>query len=287
MVREGFQISRAAESRRGRFLLLTLSGLATGLTLIFPQLGLFEWVTLVPMGLVLYHLAFESQIKIRQTYGYGFYFFMSLYLVVYHWFVYLYPLDFTGMAPAAAVVVVIFAWVGLAILASVCGGFVFVFAVLLGRLEVVRKHRFLMAFIVPALWVIFDWTQTQTFAGVPWGRLALGQVNMIPMIQIASIFGASFISFLIVAANMCVALAICRACRVRVGVICACGLVLGNALAGAAILALDEKGDETLTAAVVQGNIASGDKWGMSINDIAKKVGIASSEIKLIVEFLN
>lgn len=268
MVRKGFQIKRAAESRWGRLLLLALSGIATGLTLIFPQLGLFEWITLIPMGIVLYHLAFESQIKIRQAYGYGFYFFMSLYLVVYHWFIYLYPLDFTGMTPAAAVVVVIFAWVGLAILASVSGGLIFVFAVLAGRLEKIRRHRFLFALLVPALWVLFDWTQTQTFMGVPWGRLALGQVQMLPMIQTASVFGAYFISFLIVAVNICFALAFKRVFRVKLGVICACAIVLGNSLAGTLILTFDEKGEETLTAAVVQGNIASGDKWGTSINDI-------------------
>ena len=91
---------------------------------------------------------------------------------------------------------------------------------------------------------------------------------MLPMIQPASVFGAYFISFLLVAANMCFVFALRRACRVRLGVICACAIILGNALAGTLMLTFDEKGEETLTAAVVQGNIASGDKWGTRINDI-------------------
>lgn len=268
MVREEFQISGLTENCVGRLLLLAISGLATGLTLIFPQLGLFEWVTLIPMGVVLYHLGFESQIKIKQAYGYGFYFFMSLYLVVYHWFVYMYPLEFTGMHPDAAAVVVVFAWLGLAVLASVCGGLVFVFALLFGRTSVVRKHRFLMPFVMAALWVLFEWSQTQTFAGVPWGRLALGQVELLPMIQMASVFGSYFISFLVVAVNMCLAFVLCRACRICVGVMTACALILGNFIAGSAMLAYDRDVNETLGAAVIQGNIASGDKWGTSISGI-------------------
>ena len=35
------------------FLALALGGVLTGLTLVFPVVGFFEWITLVPVGMFL------------------------------------------------------------------------------------------------------------------------------------------------------------------------------------------------------------------------------------------
>ena len=51
MVSEGLFVSRLREfvqSRAGRLLLLFLGGALTGLTLIYNNLGLLEWLTLIP-----------------------------------------------------------------------------------------------------------------------------------------------------------------------------------------------------------------------------------------------
>ncbi len=99
MVSEGFcvgRLQRFAEDRAGRLLLLVLGGALTGLTLIYNSIGLLEWLTLIPAAYVLVGLAIRQDTKLRYTYGYGFAFFMSFYLVIYHWFNYLYPLEFTG-----------------------------------------------------------------------------------------------------------------------------------------------------------------------------------------------
>ena len=77
-----------------RILLLCLSGILTGITLAFPKTGFFEWLTLVPMAIFLLECAPDGQIRLREMYGYGFLFFMSFGVVVFHWFVNLYPLEF-------------------------------------------------------------------------------------------------------------------------------------------------------------------------------------------------
>ena len=110
-----------------RFLLLAVSGLLTGLTVIVPQLGFLEWITLVPAALFLLLEASDPERKLRSLYGYGLFFFLVFYMVGFHWFVSLYPLDFIdGMTPAAALAVVLAGCVGLSFLQALFGGFLFV-----------------------------------------------------------------------------------------------------------------------------------------------------------------
>ena len=53
-------------------LLLILGASLTALTLIFPALGVLEWITLVPLFLGVYFLFRDPDVRGRQAYGYGF-----------------------------------------------------------------------------------------------------------------------------------------------------------------------------------------------------------------------
>lgn len=272
MVSEGFcvgRLQRFAEDRAGRLLLLVLGGALTGLTLIYNSIGLLEWLTLIPAAYVLVGLAIRQDTKLRYTYGYGFAFFMSFYLVIYHWFNYLYPLEFTGMSRASAVVVVLAGWVGLSIFQSLSGGLIFVFYVLLGRTGTVRRHRAMMPFLAASLWVVFEWSQTQFWTGVPWGRLAVGQCAMPAMIGTASLLGSYIITFFLVSVNFSVALAMRERAKARVFVFLAAGMFTFNAAAGGLLNYLDAQRQEgKITAAVIQPNIGSGDKWDMGLSEM-------------------
>lgn len=346
-----------ADRRGVRLLFIWLGGMLTGFTLIFPEAGVLEWITLVPSACVLLGIALRDDepgrsrrrkrrraagaegadvsaregidsvaagddvsahprrrkkkraagaegadvsaedggiasllrrpIALGRAYLFGLFFFMSFYTVIFHWFIYLYPLEFTGMSRASAAVVVMAGWFGLSLLQALAGGLVFVALVLAGRTSFVRRRPIILPFVAGALWTLHEWSQTLFWSGVPWGRLPIGQSVMPTMIQTASLFGPYFITFLIVTVNFCLALAIREAVspkKIRkdgaagkspraprgAALVCAALLVLGNAAAGALILPLRDAATEgePIRAALIQANIASGEKWDMKMSEI-------------------
>ena len=99
------------EKRIWRFCLLAVSALLTGLTVVFPKIGFLEWISLIPVGIFLLSYASKPTVRLRALYGWGLFFFYGYYLVTFHWFVNLYPLDFIdGMTHGAALTVVLVAW---------------------------------------------------------------------------------------------------------------------------------------------------------------------------------
>lgn len=250
------------DRRWKRFLLLALGGILTGLTLIFPKAGFLEWLTLVPAGIFLLSEVCEPHTRLRGTYGYGFFFFMCYYIVVFHWFVYLYPLDFiSGMTPAAAMAVVLAGSVGLSALQAAGGGLMFLAVRLLARTALMTRYKILRPFLIAGIWSVYEWTQTVGWWGVPWGRLPLGQAKYLVGLQTASLLGPYFITFLLVAVNLCVAHAILYRKSVRLMAVCACVILVFNYGAGTALYFFNVDGETTVNMAAIQGNIDSNEKW--------------------------
>ena len=63
-----------------RFLLLALGGVLTGLTLVFPEIGFVEWITLVPVAAVVLVRASDEKVKLRSLYLDGLTFFYAFFL---------------------------------------------------------------------------------------------------------------------------------------------------------------------------------------------------------------
>ena len=125
-----------------RFIFLMLGGALTGLTLVFTKVGFIEWITLIPMALVLLVRASDRGVKLRSLYLDGFVFYYSYYLVCYHWFIYLYPLEFIdGMTKGAALAVVLLAWLGLSLLQALMGGVVFTMCGALFRCHLCERFQ--------------------------------------------------------------------------------------------------------------------------------------------------
>lgn len=256
-----------------RILLLCLSGILTGVTVAFPKVGLFQWITLVPMAVFLLEAAADRQVKLRTMYGYGFLFFMSFYLVVFHWFVNLYPLEFIdGMTKGGALAVVLVASIGLSFLQAVQGALIFVLAALFFRSCIGEKVRYLHPLVLAAVWAVYEWTQTIGWWGVPWGRLAIGQSEFIIGLQTASVLGSYFISFCVVLVNGYIAYGVIslltdtdgrRRRAVRLSAVVSCAVIAFHYCAGAVLWHINAEGDdaEKITVAVIQGNIPSGEKW--------------------------
>lgn len=243
--------------------LLAAGAALTALTLIFPKIGLLEWFTLIPTIAALYRFT-EQPCKLWSAYRLGFFTVFVYYFVLYHWFIYLYPLDFVGLDQGASLAVVIAGWLGLTLLQAIPGGLVFLGFAALCRTETVKRLPILKPFLLAALWTIFEWSSTIGWTGVPWGRLCLGQTELLTNLQSASLLGSYFVSFLIVAVNALLAAALLDVPKRKLCVAIAAGLFLSNAAFGMIKMHLsdiDKSTDDTLTVAILQGNVNSHDKW--------------------------
>ena len=255
-------------TRKKRFFLLFLSATLTGLTLVFPEIGFIEWITLVPTCIFLLDESENRNLKTRHVYGYGFFFFMCYYVVVFHWFINLYPLDFIdSMSPIAAAFIVFLGVFGVSALQSVSGGALFLLARFVLNTRILRERRLLRPLIIAAMWSVYEWTQTIGWWGVPWGRLPIGQSKYIVGLQTASLFGSYFITFTIVFVNACIAYAVIERKAIKLMSVMACATLIFQYGAGTVLYFSDIDGKTTVNVAAVQGNISTAEKWSESSKD--------------------
>ena len=246
------------------FPFLMLGAVLTALTLIFPQFGFLEWGTMIPLFVGAYRLCGSRRFSAKKTYWYGFLTVYVYYFITYHWFVALYPLDFVGLDNASSVAVVIAGWLGLSLLQAIPGGLMFLlFRLLHTKTRVFVRFPLLRPVAFSVLWIVFEWSSTLSWTGVPWGRLCLGQVHYLPVLQSASLFGSYFISFLLLMVNGLLAYAILyrrRRIRAALCTVTAGTLVVSNLLLGIGLMSLKATPTDTATVAVIQG--------ASNINDI-------------------
>ena len=248
---------------RIRFILLLLSGFLTGLTLIFTKIGLLEWITLVPMGIVLLTRASDRNVKLRSLYLDGLVYYYSFYLVCYHWFLYLYPLEFIdGMTKGAAIAVVCIAWFGLPLFQAAMGGVAFAVCGALFRCHICQRIKILRVFIAAGAFAVLEWFNTIGWWAVPWGRLPLGQTDYLVGLQTASLFGSYFVTFILVAVNLLIAYVIVHPIKFKLGCIIAAALLVFQYGVGTILwFATDVTEGEPVKISCLQGNISSNGKW--------------------------
>ena len=254
---------------------LIIGAVLTGFTLIFVKLGFLQWVTMIPLFVGAYRLCGSSRYSLKKAYGYGFLTIFAYYFVIYHWFLYLYPLDFVGLDYLSSAVVVVAGWAGLSLLQAIPGGLVFLFFKLLHRTKVFRDVPWLRPLAFSALWIVFEWSSTLGWTGVPWGRLCLGQADYLPMLQSASLFGSYFVSFLILMVNGLLAYAILYRWNHMRAICCvsvAVALIVANLGFGLVAMNQAPSTHDTVCTAVIQGNINSHEKWGTDSFYISKTV---------------
>lgn len=252
-------------------LLLASGAVLTALTLVFPTVGILEWFTMIPLIIGCYLLC-NGGAGLGRCYRWGFFAVYVYYFVLYHWFVRLYPLDFVDMSNGASLVVVLAGWLGLSLLQAIPGGLIFLFFRLIGKTGIFDRAPLLRPFAFAALWTLFEWSSTIGWTGVPWGRLCLGLVKWLPMLESAELFGCYFVSFLIVAVNALIAEAILYQPRAAVCVTVAMGMLLSDLLYGTFRNRLAGKEETTVTVAVIQGNIDSHEKWDDNSEEKMKTV---------------
>ena len=239
-------------------LLIFLSGLLLGLAVIFADIGIIAYIAVIPMGIALFGKLNSGGYKAKTAYLDGFIFYMSFDLVCFHWFVYFYPLEFAGFNYAESVLIIALAWVGLSLLQSVFSAFVFVLISAFSKTEIYKKAPILMPIFAAAMFSVNEWTQTFTWAGVPWGRIAISQTEMPILMQSASLFGSYFLTFIVVLINLLLAYALVNVEKGRLAAFVALGVFALNTIFGTVAYFLPTVDEErSITVAAVQGNFPS------------------------------
>ena len=264
--------------RSARLLILALSGFLTGLCICYPQIGIIQWISLVPAVLVIYKLTESGEYRLRGIYAYGLFFFESYFLAAWYWFAAMYPLEFAGLDPVTAVAVIIIAILGLPLLQASTFAFALVLFVKIKRGRVLSKFPLASPFLFALLWAVFEWTQTLFWFGVPWGRLVLGQSSLLFTMQSASLFGSYFVTFLIVAVNALIAYALCYVSARRAAAVCCASVFAVNAIAGVILTSVRPHERETVRVAALQGNLPSTEKLDSNTRDTYAKLTREAAE---------
>ncbi len=240
---------------------LVISGFSTAFPLIFTNLGALQWISILPAALILMRSSENNDIKLRKLYGMGVLFFGAYYSLSFHWFFYMYPLDFAGLSNVASLGVVLMACLGLGAFQAVQSALVFLLFGLFTRNELAKKYQMLKPFLAASLWVIFEWWQTVGWWGVPWARLPIGQIDATLLVRSSSVFGSYFVTFVIVAVNFCLALSIyCNKLQKMCAVAALSVFCINLAMGSAVTLSYRDDGKK-ITVAAAQGNISSNEKW--------------------------
>ena len=256
-----------------RWALLVAGAVLFALPILLPQLGILQWVALIPALSAILPAVTDPTRRLRGLYGMGFVFFFCFYLPNFHWFLYLYPLDFAGMDNLTSIFVVMLAWVGLSAFQAIGGALLFPFLALMTRNRYVARMPVLVPLLFAALWTVWEWFQAHSgWAGVPWARLALGQVDMGVTVQSAAYLGSYFVAFILVAVNGLLAYLVLYPSRKRLCTILACSLFLGNVVLGGVRLLTYRDEEDTVKIAAIQGNLSSHDDYALGAVAAAKAV---------------
>lgn len=252
--------------------MLAISAIFTALPLIITELGFLQWISVIPAALVLLECIRDKEIKLKKMYGRGLVFFWIYYAVVLHWFFYMYPLDFAGLTNAASLVVVLVACLGLSFLQAVFSAFAFVLITAISRTKIVEKIPLLTPFVAAAIWTVAEWFQTVGWWGVPWGRLPLGQIDATLLVRSSAIFGSYFVTFIIIAVNFLLAIALKNTSIRKLGIALSISLFCLNLALGVVVTATYREDGEAVRVAAAQGNVSSSDKWSFDSLDNTKKI---------------
>ncbi len=242
--------------------LLPLSGILMALCLVFPKLGFLQWVAMVPMLLYVFSRDYTKQRAPLRLWGAGALYFFSYYLVIYHWFFALYPMEFAGVTKGEAALLVAVCWLALSLLQTFFSSLIFPLFALLCRTWTMKRWPILFPFLFAAQYTVAEWAQTLTWLGVPWARLSLGQIESGFLTGSASLFGSYFLTHSLVIINGLLAFALLHVAHRRFTAISlATAFLLTVALGAVGTLVNDPERGESITVAAVQGNVGSSQKW--------------------------
>jgi apolipoprotein N-acyltransferase len=213
--------------------------------LAFPKFGwsFLAWISLIPLFLVL------SRSGPKMGFLYGLAAGAAFYGVLLYWIPDV-PAHYGNLPMWLSLVVYLLFILFLGIFWGLFGMF------FSGTRRAFPAAAYIMA---PFYWVSFEYALTYVLTGFPWGLLGYSQYKNIPFIQSASWTGVYGISFVCVLIQATFVLAMRR--RVKAPFFAALALLAGIHAAGWMSLKPLPPGNDSFTAAVIQGNVSSETSW--------------------------
>jgi len=224
-------------------LLVILTGVLTGLAYPKFELMLFGWISLIPLLYVLIPK------RPGQAFVLGWIAGTSFYLVLLYWIPAV-PAHYGGLSlPFSLLIYILFAI------------FLALFWAFPCMLISLIKHKFSFAvyFLIPFLWVTFEYAITHILTGFPWGLMAYSQYKNIFLIQTASITGVYGVSFILVFFQSMIALFLRS--KSKAWLIFAFSFIIFIHLMGWVALKKNITPEKDFYGAVIQGNVPSSIQW--------------------------
>ena len=247
-----------------------LSGILVALCKPPSHLGPLAWVALVPLLLVLFSSRRQREGDPLRWRALALSFAFTCHLLELHWLTLLgdaSPLSPKWMMPFLLILLTLYTSVPDLIVIGV-----------LARIR--SRHGNRAIWWLPAVWVIGEWSRGFGDLGFPWLSMGSSQLRMVPIVQVAGIFGELGVSLFVVWVNLLVALIwmryrgefprIGQTVLARMWAPATLLLLFSSVLlyGTSVIRALEAESDEEdqLVVGVIQANVDLHDKW-----DVAKR----------------
>ncbi len=250
-----------------RLLACVLSGFFSSVPFYFERLFIIEWVCFIPLFCVLYSC---NNKRFRRTFLYGFLFHFSRSVIILSWFKELYLMQSLSIPPIIMIFVIAAAIIGLSAIQAVPFGMC---SYIIAKCEEKGFPALFLPFISAILFTAGELINTVFqqvgLVGFPWVQTYISQAGFIFGIQSASIFGAHFISFIIIICNALIACAVIKCGIVqKICVILPIGLFTLNLFYGIISLETNSTFENSISALAYQDNNSSYSKWNGSSRDI-------------------
>lgn len=246
-------------------------GVICALPAIFNDLWFLSWLAYIPVLINEYTRKPDNKKAYRYAWLRGLCFFFPFGVTTFHWIVALYPMEFIGLSTSVAFLIVLLGVVGIPLLQSTFTSFNVVFLCFLKRN---RVGQWTYPIAAASMWILQEWAQTLTWAGIPWGKLAVGQVGMLPNIQSTSLLGPYLISFIIIACSGYIAMFLInfknKDYRKRAMTMLCSAILLftSNFTYGTIRMGLNSQYTGSFVSAAIQGNVSANDKWNSDSNAV-------------------
>lgn len=253
-----------------RLIACVLSGFFSSLPFFASELFFLEWISLVPFFLII--IQKDSKIRSGHLFLYGFINHFVKSVIVLSWFKELSSMAALDFSPMIMNGIIVLANVGISAVLSVPMG---ICTMIFGVILKYGKSALINSMCISVFYTLFELLNSvvekhQPFGlvGFPWVVTYITQQNFIPGIQSASLFGAHFITFVIIFVNCTIAYAFLSKGALRKYLIFAAVILFSANLAfGLAEIQGNDKGEnsgKTAVACVYQDNCSSYDKWSLS-----------------------
>ncbi|MDL2287316.1 apolipoprotein N-acyltransferase [Eubacteriales bacterium OttesenSCG-928-G02] len=232
-----------------------LSGIIYSFSFLNGYLFFFAFI-----GLILFFYRLFTDSALNKIFRTSIFFFLGFYLILYTWFIELYPFEGFNLTKTQGIVIVISAVLGISIIHSLEAALIFKLS------KLFKSYTALLPIGFAFLFILSEWFMSLGDLGFSWGTMAVSQYRFLPLLQNASLFGSYFITFLIAACCGYFSLFLLHK-KINILKI-ASALLIAPILSGGILLLIPQNEEKTLSAAIIQGNILSMEKWEEDRYDI-------------------